>query len=225
VLKDFIGEDSETALVPPHSLDGTGPRPASTPTRVSFRPAAAEVGMRVEVLGQKVVAANPQAGLHVLFMTIGSPQPELFHRGANEVYITEGLVKQCASDAQLAAVLCHELGKMVVEREALAGPDARDPDRRPPMEMRAGNAGQFDGVDQVRAAETAKFGPTRRHRSRPLALPDPKALGRLYLTNAGFAEADLEAVAPQLKSAEANFALERQFKTSPPPVPGWNPPK
>jgi hypothetical protein len=211
-LEEFIGENPKTTLVPSPSLDGKNPPADQPPTRVSYAPAAAAVGLRVDSLGEKIVKANPQLGSKPSFRTIGVPRPELFHRGVTELYITEGLVKLCPTDAQLAAVLCHELGKMVAEREALAGPDIRNPDRRAPMEFRGGNAGQFDGADQVRAAELAKFGPSRPRAARPLPLPDPKALARLYLKNAGFAERDLDAVAPQLQAADGNFALEKQLK-------------
>ena len=51
-------------------------------------------------------------------------------RGA-DVVITEGLVRQCTSDGQLAAVLCTELGRLVSEREALAPPSVRKPERLP----------------------------------------------------------------------------------------------
>src|SRR5262249_13190941 len=86
----------------------------------ALSPAASAEGeqaaKRVLAVGQQVVRANPETGLRPLFATIGgAEQPEIFHRGQTEVLVTEGLVKQCVSDGQLAAVLCRELGKMVAE--------------------------------------------------------------------------------------------------------------
>src|SRR5262249_60580267 len=109
-----------------------------TPT-VACSPAAEEAATRVGVIGQKLITANERLGVRPLFRTVGSPTPEVFHRGTSEILITEGLVKQCTSDAQLAAVLSQELGKMVSEREAGAGALARNPDRGPPPHMAIGN--------------------------------------------------------------------------------------
>ena len=39
-------------------------------------------------------------------------------RGTGEVFISEGLVKKCKTDAELAVVLCSELGQMMVEKRS-----------------------------------------------------------------------------------------------------------
>src|SRR5207302_7173324 len=100
------------------------PFPSSAQTQTNHSPSSLDAAARVDQMGRRLVAANKAAGLQPLFRTIGAPQAEIFHRGATEhvtpeIDITEGLVKQCASDGQLAAALCYELGKMVSEREAL----------------------------------------------------------------------------------------------------------
>jgi hypothetical protein len=123
---EFIGDKPNTTLVPSNVGDHS-PAQATPPTRVSYAPASGDTCLRVDNIGQKILAANKEAGLHPFFGTIGSPTPEVFHRGPNELYITEGLVKQCQSESQLAAILCNELGKMVSEREVLAGPQIRNP--------------------------------------------------------------------------------------------------
>src|SRR5713101_6941225 len=112
--------DQSTSLNPRTALSPTGPV-----TRASNRPAPAESAARVDLLGRNILAANPQIGMKPQFMVIGSPQPEIFHKKTGELFITEGLVKQCKTEGELAALLSHELGKMVSEREALAGPQAR----------------------------------------------------------------------------------------------------
>src|SRR5260370_28466581 len=114
----------------------SGPGPI---TRTSVRPATTESAARVDLLGRRILAANPQIGMKPQFLVIGSPEPEIFHKKTGELFITEGLVKQCKTEGELAALLSHELGKMVSEREALAGPQARTPERLPPLEMRVGN--------------------------------------------------------------------------------------
>jgi hypothetical protein len=226
--KDFIGDDKPTPLVPANTV-GNDPAPAPTPAparRTGFAPAKGETAMRVDALGRKLLAANPQAGLQPLFLTVGSPQAEVFHRGVGELVVTEGLVKKCATEGQLAAVLCLEMGKMVAEREALAGPHIRHPDRRPPPEVPFGNAGQFEGADRVRAAELAKFDKENPRFSRPVPPPDPGVLARLYLKKAGYAEAELDGVASLLDTARGNFAVEKQMKAAGPlQVPQWSPAK
>ena len=83
--------------------------------KVNFQPADEALAVRVDSVGSKLVAANPQIGLRVTrFATIGkAPQSEVFHVGANMVFVTEGLAKRCSTEAELAAVLALELGKIV----------------------------------------------------------------------------------------------------------------
>src|SRR5713101_4566955 len=118
-----LGAGPNTTLVPQGPLSSaSGPGPI---TRTSVRPATTESAARVDLLGRKILAANPQIGMKPQFLVIGSPEPEIFHKKTGELFITEGLVKQCKTEGELAALLSHELGKMVSEREALAGPQAR----------------------------------------------------------------------------------------------------
>src|SRR5262249_38931906 len=145
-----FGPEARTTLVPGDTFGNT---PVVPPARhASYAPAPTEVAAHVDKVGRGLLAANREIGVRPPFITSGAPQPETFHKGTAEIDITEGLVKQCATDGQLAAVLCHELGKMVAEREKLAGPEVRRPERLPPQEVRVGsdNAGSFGPPDLVR---------------------------------------------------------------------------
>jgi hypothetical protein len=205
-----------TPLVPSDPYAGAPPVPPGM--KVAYAPADVPTAARVDTLGRQLITANPQTGLRPQFRTIGSPELELFHQGTTEIDITEGLVKRCATDGQLTALLAHELGKMVAEREALAGPQARTPERPPPMEVRVGNdnLGGFGAPDQTHLAELGKF-EREQHRpgNRPPPLPDPKALSRTYLTKAGYPESDLEAVEQLLRAAADNTTFARQLKAPP----------
>ncbi|MBY0526646.1 MAG: hypothetical protein K2R98_24835 [Gemmataceae bacterium] len=220
-----VGEESRTLLVPDSPFKPpTAPASPASPamTRASYAPAATQVAARVDTVGRNIIAANPQTGIRPLFMTIGSPQPEVFHRGTSEIGITEGLVKQCTTDAQLAAVLSYELGKMISEREALAAPRTRAMLQEPPQNVPVGNdSGGFYGssADLTRLAEQAKFRPPA-SREAPPPPPDPKALARDYLTKAGFAPTELDLAEPILKAANANTAIEKQM-TAQQPVRTW----
>jgi hypothetical protein len=77
--------------------------------------ASVEVAARVDALGRELLAGTPLGVPEIAFQTIGSKDPELFHQDIHTLYITEGLVKQCKTDDQLAAVLANELGRMTAE--------------------------------------------------------------------------------------------------------------
>lgn len=204
-------QDAPTSMVQANPFGASGAAPAVN--RASFNPAPPESAARVDTLGRKLLAANPQIGCRPFFQTIGAPQPEIFHAGTAEVFVTDGLVKQCHSENELAALLCNELGRMVAEREALASPALRSPDRHPPLETRIGNdnVGGFGPPDLTRQAELAKF---ERDGGRPvqqIVLPDPQQLARTYMKKAGYNESDLETVQPLLQEAAKNMNFEKQF--------------
>ncbi len=187
----------------------------NVPTQVMYAPATEETGKRVGLVGEKLLAANRQTSVHPAFLTIGSAQPEVFHRDTAAVYITEGMVRECKGDGQLAAVLALELGKMVSEREALARPASRTPDRWVPMEVRVGNdvGGTFGAADGTHLAEVAKAQRGRANDAPPPP-PSPEVLARCYLCKAGYSSDELSDVTPLLKKAEGNYALEKQLKAA-----------
>jgi hypothetical protein len=220
---DVLNPDAKTgsALVP-SSPFGVPPAPVPQTHTVAFAPAARDTALRVDRVGHDILAANPQIGIKPLFATLGASQPELFHQGSRMVDITEGLVAKCQGDSQLAALLCLELAKMVVEREAMASPAMRNPENRPPMEVPIGNAGQFSAPDLTYRAELAPFDRDRRRAGKQLTPPDPAVLAGTYLEKAGFSRTDLDAVAPLLALADRNCALEKQMSATP-AVPTWTP--
>jgi hypothetical protein len=185
---------------------------APPPAQVSYAPASEEAAKRIGVVGEKLVTANPQLGLHPLFRTVGMPHPEVFHRGAAELYVTEGLAKQC-NDEQLAAVLATELGKMVSEREQARAADLRAAEHEPPPPMFVGaDAASSRGpADLTHMAEMAKFEKQRQWASNPPPPPDPKVVARGLLTQAGYAPTALTAAETVLKAAAENMSLERQL--------------
>jgi hypothetical protein len=194
----------ESQFRPPSSTSAAPPP--------NLTPASTEAAARVDQLGRRILAANPQAGARPLFRTIGAPEPEVFHRGTGDVFVTEGLVRQCAGDGQLAAILCAELGKMVAEREALAPAATRRPERPPPIDPGIGrDSGWGTAPDQTRLRELADYDKERRQRQQPVAPPDPAALARVYLLRAGYHDEDLQAAAPLLQGANAHTTFERQM--------------
>jgi hypothetical protein len=222
-------EEQRTRLVPPAS--GTEAVVARSFNRAGEAPATEATAKRVNAVGRVVVTANPQTGLRPVFITIGAPKPEIFHRGTGalsgcQIIVSEGLVSRCANDGQLAAVLCRELGRVVTEREALASPDQRHGEPSIPMEVAVGPdaGGAFGPSDGTRLMEVGKIEKQRRKPGNlPQPLPSPDVLAGEYLKRAGYAPVNLEQVQPLLREAEQNFGLEKAFpavvKTVPPPPP------
>jgi hypothetical protein len=196
-------------------------QPADTALKAFHAPATEAVALRVNEVGQRILAANKDLPVKPAFQTIGSPTLELFHRGGSVIFVSEALVNRCPSDAQLSAVLCQELGRMMSQHEALAAIKARRPDRDPPVAMPVGSdsGGVFGAADAVRLAELAKQDQGRRPVGPPPPPPDPQLLARMYLTRSGYIAADLDAVAPLLREAEQNSTLEKQLTNA--PIPPW----
>jgi hypothetical protein len=194
-----------------------GHAPLAQPSQVSYSPAALQTAAKVDLEGRRILTANPQLeqmGIRPLFRTIGAPQPEIFHRGTTEIDITEGLASKCTTDGQLAALLCNELGKMVAEREAQAGPRYRVPERPPPVELRIGNdnGGTFGPADQVSRAEQGLYEQEYRRRAEAAQqVPDPQLLAHGYLTKTGYAVSEFDAVAALLQAAGTNTAWAKQM--------------
>jgi hypothetical protein len=179
-------------------------------------PATEAVARRVLDVGQTIVLANPTLGIRPLFVTVGSPQPEIFHLGnaieGCQIIVSEGLVKRCKNDDELAAVLCMELGKIVSEREASTPPSTRQVERRLPPGETIGHdsGGTFGSPDGSRRMELAKQEQARR--AERAVAPSPDALARKYLAQTSFASSAIDSVMPLLHEAEKHYRIEKQFR-------------
>ena len=207
-------EETQTATVGSNPF-GHPPPAAQQKSMANFAPANPEQAKQVDFVGRKILAANGQIGMKPLFATIGSPAPEVFHKDTSMVLVTAGLVSQCKSEADLAAILSLELGKMVSEREARANPLTRNPERRPPINVPIGNSSQFSGADGTNMVEMARFERQNPRTQRRLPPPDPGTLARSYLEGAGYLKTALDDVGPFLDAAEKNSTFERQLRGQP----------
>src|SRR5271165_322592 len=54
---------------------------------LNYAPADPDLGWRVDAVGRKLLAANPQTRLTPLFAAIGAPTPEIFHVDQTVVYV------------------------------------------------------------------------------------------------------------------------------------------
>ncbi len=204
-----LPEDSSLATVSAGLLD-EAPQNAP-PGRLLHAPASEEAAKRVLQVGAQILASNPTLGVRPVFTTIGAPWEEIFHQDDKAVFITEGLVRECRTDGQLAAVLCHELGKMSAERQERIGPP---PDHGPPIDVPVGPdyGGAFGPPDGTRAMELAVYERKRRKAAEAAATPpDPDALALAILQKAGGNPADLQDAAPLLHTADQHMAFEKQM--------------
>jgi hypothetical protein len=213
VPEDFLQLDppgSNAAIVPTSPFASAVPVPVKTVSNKAA-PAAPETLILVDKIGQALVAANPSIAMKPHFLTITQAEPEIFHQGTSAIFITDGLVKKCATPDQLAAVLSLELGRMVSEREVLTSPEIRNPEKRLPMTVPIGNAGQFTGLEQLNQAEVAALDCDRRRPSKRFVPPDPEVLARKYLQAVNVDAKELDAAKPLLAQAEQNYAAEKQL--------------
>ncbi len=173
-------------------------------------PANTEVALRVDRLGRDLLAATPLGLPEIDFQTVGSSELEICHRDSQVLFITEGLVKECKSDEELAGVLAIEMGRMTAEYRRDA--------RRQLFEPIPTNAGapKLDGQTNFDPSQDIYNARLERERNKPKdrkkwPTMDAEAIAREILHNAGHEERLLEDVAPLLKRAARNTALSKQL--------------
>lgn len=193
-----------------------------TPDAAKYPRPNLQVAERVESLGQRIIAQNTFTGLQPLFHTLGVAEPLLFHRGTGELFISEGLASRCKTDAELAAVLCSELGQMMAEQQA-ARRVGRNTEPIPDVPIgNSTNAGGIDS-DQTRLAELAYH--EKKYGRRPVGKPDatssnPEQYARDLLKGAGFEPGELDRADPLIRAATRSDGLRKQMAGSA-PAPTW----
>lgn len=220
-LLDPSSKDSTVLLVPSNPFSAPGPV-KSTAAKVNYSAADKELAWRVEGIGSQILTANPQIGMKPRFAIYGTDKTEVFHTGSYLIHVTDGLVKKCHSDGEVAAVLALEMAEMVVEREALANPSMRTGDPRPPADVLIGHGIGSRDPEESRLAELAKFEKKKLQPGQVLPLPDPNKLARDYLQKAGYDPSEMDAVRKLLKEAEQTYILEKGYKQAGAPT-GWAP--
>lgn len=172
--------------------------------------ASVESAARVDKTGRQLLAGSPFLGVEVAFQTIGHAEPELFHRDAQGLFISEGLVEKCKSNDQLAAVLASEIAHMVAETRMTERMQLPEP--LPTAALGPKLDGTTD-YDPGRDMELAKFEKlARRPAEKKLsASTDTKTIARGMLKDAGFDPKLLDEVAPILREAGRNQNIAKQL--------------
>ena len=202
-------QPEETTRQVPASPFEDSRRPA--PARVQYAPASQETSFRVLLVKDKLIAKNERLGIKPFAIAIGASDPEVFHVG-NTIYVTEGLVRQCPTENQLAGVLAFELGRMVAERESTIADEIRQPERPLPIDLPIGGGGYSSESNPLRGVELARHEKEFPRQPQKLTRPNPQAVARSILENAGFQRTDLDAAFPIINAAERYTVLETQFK-------------
>ncbi|MCE9561405.1 MAG: hypothetical protein K8U57_05065 [Planctomycetes bacterium] len=180
-----------------------------------------ETSQQVEMLGRRINTQNVFTGIEPHFYMMDIPEVALYHRGTEELFISKGLVKKCKTEAELAAVLCTELGQMIAEKRGVkrAGGDR---DTIPDAALPGGAVvGGGTPTDLGREAEIAYH--ERRHPrgAKPASSDNPAKLSRELLKGAGFDEAELDRVEPLLRQSKRGVDLQKQMSDSATP-PKWD---
>ncbi len=177
------------------------------------KPAPAPRSYLVELVQGKEIVENPGTGLRPYVTAIGSADPEIFHTRYNQIFITEGLVRQCQTDGQLAAVLANEMGKIASEREAAVADQTRNPERPPPIYVPIGVQRQFvRDADPFAYYDDGRFEKLYPRQPKKLPPPNPQNIARGILERAGYQRTELDAVMPILQNAEHFHTWQNQFK-------------
>jgi hypothetical protein len=178
------------------------------------------IAERVETVGRKIITQNTFTGIEPLFHTIGVPESVLFHRGSEELIISEGTVKQCRNDSELAAVLCLELSQMIAEKKS-ARRVGSDRDSFPDISVPTGS-GLAGGTpaDPGRAAEVALLEKQRQKNLHSEAV-DASRLARDLMRGAGYDPAELDTVSGIVKQSARGLAIQKQLNGTA-PAPTWN---
>jgi len=176
--------------------------------------ASTESAARVDRIGRKLISGSPFLFVsEPTFQTVGGESgeaPELFHRDATGLFITEGMVRSCKSDDELAAVMASEIGHMVGERRRTERMNLPEPTPS------AATLGSLDGMgtmDPARAIELAELdknfrGPAEK---RLIATSDPQRIAADCLRDSGYDPKLLRTVEPILCKARKNHKLASQL--------------
>jgi hypothetical protein len=188
----------------------------SKPKAPKLSAASLETAQRVDDLSKRILEQNTFTGIEPVVRVISVPEAILFHRGQTELFISEGLVKKCKTEPELAAVLCTELGRMMAQKRA-AIVVGRAPDPIPDVAL----PGISSDATQVRQAELA-LQKRRDDRERAGEQEGGEAhLARELLKGSGFNPAEYDRVQGMVKQSGRGESLQKQMGgTAPPPV--WN---
>ncbi len=163
--------------------------------------------IRADTVASAVIAANKdETGLQPRIITVGKPEPVMYHLDTHLIVLSDGLINACKDDEQLAAIISYELARMVSERESQTPSRRRDNQLPPVPRLTPDIAGSRMSPDMTELAEAGfheKKYPRKVDRTKE-AVPEVSALSRKYLEQGGHDPKVLEKLEPLIKEAELN---------------------
>lgn len=88
-------------------------------TRLQGRVANEQLQSYIQQVGSKIAAASDRRIAHN-FVVVDSPVPNSFALGGGHIYITAGMMRRLDNEAQLAAVLAHEVAHVAARHHLQA---------------------------------------------------------------------------------------------------------
>lgn len=161
-------------------------------------PAVAAAQARVKPLVDRLLAENRNLGLKPAFLITDQPEPVVQRREFERVFLSEGLVRSCTSDGQLAGLLALQLADLYVARRQQMQSDLAANGRNPPPTVTMiREYGSIGNPDMIHLAEIAILGLDKRApRSEPC--PEAHRVAAEILVKAGYSEQELAAALPLL---------------------------
>ncbi|MEZ6142788.1 MAG: hypothetical protein R3B84_19675 [Zavarzinella sp.] len=162
-------------------------------------PASTQAHTRVEVIGQKLVAAKPDLFQNrPQFSVVGIPEKQLYHR-KNMIVISEGMLNAFPNDDQLATAIAYELGSMAAEMKNQQAKAALQ--SAAPRPLAGDVVGGNMAPDMTHQAEQALF---QRDQQREVmaARVDPRELSEAILIQAGYSTQLLDQIAPIVEKTQ-----------------------
>jgi hypothetical protein len=176
-----------------------------SPKEAKIGAASVEHARRVDDLSKRILEQNIFTGIEPVVRVIGVPESVLFHRGVNELFISEGLVKKCKTEPELAGVLCTELGRMMAQKRSAVAV-GRTPDPIPEIALPGGRS----DASQVREAELALL-KRREDQKRAESQSGEAQLAKDLLKGAGFDPAEFDRVQGMVKQSDRGDAIRKQL--------------
>lgn len=215
MIRHIPSKLAATALVAGLSTGCFLPFFDDSPKEAKIGAASVEHARRVDELAKRILDQNTFTGIEPVVRVIGVPESVLFHRGVNELFISEGLVKKCKTEAELAGVLCTELGKMMAQKRSAVAV-GRTPDPIPEIALPGGRS----DASQVRDAELA-LQKRRDNQKRAESQTGEAQLAKDLLKGAGFDPAAFEQVQGMVKQSDRGDAIRKQLSGTA-ASPAWN---
>ena len=181
------------------------------------RPAPQEICVRVDQIGQLLLTQNPFLGVSPTFGVVGGSEKAIFHPDRHGILITEGLVNDCKSDDELAAVLAVELAELTAEHKN--GKRAIVLQPLPPL---PGAGSQTAGGTDASQLMTEALVRDHAAKNGGAAKPEvPQQLAAEILQNAGIESEHLDAARKRLAQIKRSIPLVDQMRPKA-QAPSWS---